>query len=90
MNEQITELAKKAGITFKPMVIDGEEYSYQYVELNDYTKGVEDEAGCVKLFAQLLIKECVDVLQKEIKTAIAHDGVETNIDLILIDHFGIE
>ncbi len=90
MNEKITEIAKKAGITFKPMMIDGEEYSYQHVHLNDYTKGVEDEAGCIKLFAELLIKECVEVLQKEIKKAIAHDGVETNIDLILIDHFGIE
>lgn len=64
MNEKIKEIAKKAGITFKPMMIDGEEYSYQHVHLNDYTKGVEDEAGCIKLFAELLIKECINIGEK--------------------------
>lgn len=41
-------------------------------------------------FAELIVAECASVLQKEIKTAMAHDGEETQIDLILIDHFGIK
>ena len=41
-------------------------------------------------FAELIVGECANVLQKEIKTAIAHDGKETHIDLILIEHFGVE
>ena len=51
--DQIIQLARKAGITFEPMVIDGVEYQYRHVRCNDYVSGI-DEAACIERFAQLV------------------------------------
>lgn len=56
MNHRLVELAHQAGITFKNMTIDGEEYQYQYVLFNDNI--ADDEAGCIAKFAELIVKEC--------------------------------
>lgn len=50
--DQIIAMAREAGITFKPMIIDGDEYDYRHVSLRDSIGG--DEAGCIELFAQLV------------------------------------
>lgn len=84
MNEKIAEIAKKAGITFKPMMIDGEEYSYQHVHFNDYTKGVEDEAGCIKLFAELIVRAVFDKIEEE------RFEVYPPVKESVIKHFGVE
>jgi len=63
MNERTLELAKQAGITFEPMSIDGVVYEYDYVRLNDNIG--DDEAGCIKKFAELLVKKFDDILVLE-------------------------
>ena len=78
MNERIRELAEQAmSATFNKF--SGVEWSAEEWRNFYDTK-----------FAELIAAECANVLQKEIKTAIAHDGKETHIDLILIEHFGVE
>ena len=55
--DDIIRLAREAGITFKPMVVDGVEYEYRHVDCNDSVGG--DEAGCVERFAALVAaSEC--------------------------------
>lgn len=81
MNKRLMELARQAGITFKPMMIEGVEYSYQHVDLNDYTEGVEDEAGCIKLFAELIVRECANV-------AADHEALDIYEEIR--EHFGVE
>ena len=88
MNEKIAEIAKKAGITFKPMMIDGEEYSYQHVHFNDYTKGVEDEAGCIKLFAELIVQECASMARVYCAHEYDFTG-DLELDEFMLKHFGI-
>ena len=75
MNERIEQLAKQA-------VLQANEVFDQ--------KGKDYQRIVLEKFAELIVGECANVLQKEIKTAIAHDGKETHIDLILIEHFGVE
>jgi hypothetical protein len=55
---KIEELANKAGITFKQMIIEGDEYDYYHVECNDNM--AEDEAGCIRNFAELIVRECIN------------------------------
>lgn len=50
--EDILKMAREAGITFKPMVVDGVEYEYRFAECNDDIGG--DEAGCIERFAALV------------------------------------
>lgn len=50
--EDILKMAREAGVTFKPMTIEGVEYEYRYVECNDNIGG--DEAGCIERFAALV------------------------------------
>lgn len=41
-------------------------------------------------FAQLIVQECISVLDKEIYLAIREDGEQTHIDVILLEHFEAE
>ena len=52
MTIDVIQLAKEAGIAPKPMILDGVEYEYQYVEFNDNIGG--DEFGCIERFAALV------------------------------------
>ena len=52
MTIDVIRLAKEAGIAPKPMILDGVEYEYQYVEFNDNIGG--DEFGCIERFAALV------------------------------------
>ena len=56
MKEQVIELAKQAGITFKPMTIDGVEYQYRHVRFNDNFRGGfdDDEATCIETLIKLV------------------------------------
>jgi hypothetical protein len=96
---KIEELANKAGITFKQMVIEGDEYDYYHVECNDNM--AEDEAGCIRNFAELIVRECADVIQKEVSTKYK-DGGDTEdfmaghyaaslmARVVIRNHFGVE
>ena len=55
MNDKIKSLAEKSGIEIKPMIIDDIEYEYELVEMD----GFDD----LKKFAELIVKECVDVVE---------------------------
>ena len=44
----------------------------------------------VEKFAELIVRECIDVLDGKIYRASDHEGDETWIDLILKEHFGVE
>ena len=63
MTIDVIQLAKEAGIAPKPMILDGVEYEYQYVEFNDNIGG--DEFGCIERFAALVAaaerEECAKV-----------------------------
>ena len=63
MTIDVIRLAKEAGIAPKPMILDGVEYEYQYVEFNDNIGG--DEFGCIERFAALVAaaerEECAKV-----------------------------
>ena len=89
IDKRLKELATKAGISFKPMTIDGIKYQYQHVHLNDYTKGVEDEAGCIKLFAKLIIKECANICDEDY-TKNGQSGDGWRLARKLEKHFGVK
>ena len=56
MNKQDVEaMAREAGITFEPLVIDGDEYDYRHVSFDDNACG--DEAGCIERFAALVLEK---------------------------------
>ena len=59
---QIIEMARAAGITFTPMVIEGVRYAYQHVNFDDSTFG--DEAGCIERFAQLVADHALEAAAK--------------------------
>ncbi len=79
MNERIRELAIQAGFFY-------EDYKdIWYLEYHNET--CEEE---VKKFAELIIRECCDVLQTE---TIRHDGYGYNQGFLhkkIKEHFGVE
>ena len=72
--DDIIRLALEAGITFKPMVVDGVEYEYRHVDCNDSVGG--DEAGCVELFAALVSAAERERICAAIKAEDDHTKVE--------------
>ena len=89
---KIEELANKAGITFKQMIIEGDEYDYYHVECNDNM--AEDEAGCIRNFAELIVRECVRCCEQVISDPVPQsvdtwlNGGEQCIQEIK-EHFGL-
>lgn len=55
MNEKIKLLAEQSGIKFIPFVVDGEEYDFDEVEVED--------SDMLQNFAELIIKECCDWIE---------------------------
>jgi hypothetical protein len=97
MNKRIQELAEQAGITFEPIMIDGIEYEYQYVRCNDTIGG--DEAGCIKKFAEILVKECTSICEANGQTykysftpakARLAESTSKCCSALIKDHFGVE
>lgn len=56
MNERIREIALLAGIKISPMIVDGEEYDYEEVDMD----GFDD----LQKFAELIVRECALVVFK--------------------------
>ena len=82
MNERIRELAQEAGL---------------YVDVNGKpwprNMNGEDIEGAYQKFAELVVKECLDFLEKD--AAAAPDNSETQAALLacaldILDHFDIE
>lgn len=46
--------------------------------------------GDLEKFAELIIRECIDVLGKSVYLATREDGEQEHIDVVLLEHFGIE
>lgn len=67
MNKNIEKIANSVGVYFKPMVIDGVEYSYTYVQLSEYKADSADEKDIINKFSQAIIEECLNVLRKSEK-----------------------
>jgi hypothetical protein len=87
MNERIRELAEQVGITFKPMTIDGVEYEYRHVHINDTITG--DEASAVEMLAKLLVRECIDTLERHHPYTKDPEAYLYSISIIE-EHFGVE
>ena len=75
MNDKIKSLAEKSGIEIKPMIIDGVEYEYEFVEMD----GFDD----LKKFAALIINESIAVMTQ-------HDYHGQWLGEKIKEHFGIE
>jgi hypothetical protein len=84
MNKRIYELAEHAGIKITPMIVDGIEYEYEYVDMD----GSEDLAK----FAELIVKECMMLVEGfEITQEVALDEyVDYEASAVLKEHFGVE
>lgn len=67
MNDRIKELMAESGISYKPMVIDGEEYEYRHVEFDDWK--FEDEADCLENLIKSIILECAELVEYNSKGA---------------------
>lgn len=57
MNERIKELAEQVGIKFSPFTVDGEEYDFDEVQVED--------SDMLEKFAQLIVNECCERLVKQ-------------------------
>ena len=44
----------------------------------------------LEMFAELIVRECIDVLDGKIYRASDHEGDEIWVDLILKEHFGVD
>jgi hypothetical protein len=74
MNSRIRELANKAGMVEV-------EYHPGFPDIR-YPKNFEK-------FAQLIVRECIDALDKEVYLATREDGEQAFHDVILLEHFGV-
>ena len=43
-----------------------------------------------ELFAELIVRACIDILDKEVYLATREDGEQAYIDVVLLEHFGVE
>ena len=75
MSEHIKELAKQAVEETRLLMI----MEYKNFESKLYEK-----------FAELIVKECINVLDKEVGMALREDGEQAYVDVILLEHFGVE
>ena len=55
----------------------------------DAHSGVTFEAAFQERFSKMIVKECIAVLLKEVKSAEREDGEYVAIDLLLLEHFGM-
>ena len=84
MNERIRQLAEQA-ITEKLSIdefieaLKKEPYDFYGFRVSELQK-----------FAELIVRECIDVLDGKIYRASDHEGDETWPDLILNEHFEVE
>lgn len=62
----------------KAMRVVGEGLGGDYLELDE------------DLFAELIVKECISVLDKEVYMALREDGEQAHVDVILLEHFGVK
>jgi len=76
MNQRIRLLAEQSDATVLGTISGGRQYTFLEQDL--------------KKFTQLIVQECISVLDKEIYLAIREDGEQTQIDVILLEHFGVE
>lgn len=52
--DELMQMAREAGIEFKPMRIEDIEYKYREVHFNDSIGG--DEAGCIELLLNAILE----------------------------------
>ncbi len=77
MNKRIEELAKQAG-------------GYVSLSHEHDSKLILSGEDIVQKFAKLIVQECVDILDKEVYLATREDGEQAYIDIVLLEHFGVE
>lgn len=80
MNERITELANKSANEIADLFHAG--------FFDD--RMVHDVAEINKQFAELIVRECIDILEKRVYLATREDGEQEYIDVVLLEYFGIE
>jgi len=59
----VERLSREAGITFRPMIVDGVEYQYRHVNFNDDIGG--DEAACIERYTALVLEEAAKLADKK-------------------------
>jgi hypothetical protein len=77
MNERIKQLAEQAG---------------GYVSLSHEHDGKLILSGevIVQKFAELIVRECISALDKEVYIATREDGEQACHEVILLEHFGVK
>ena len=79
MNERIKQLAEQAEKQVRVTVQS--DMGYMGFEID------EDEFR--RVFAELLVRECISTLEEKIHRSIDNEGDEIWADLILKEHFGV-
>jgi hypothetical protein len=78
MNQRIFELAKQADLV-------------QWDTLPSGARTPDHESVAkARKFAELIINECIRVLNKDIHLAIGYDGEQTYYDVTLLEHFDVD
>ena len=75
MNEKIKELAEQSGIKFTPFTVDGEEYDFDEVEVED--------SDMLQNFAELIVNECLRVVYDD-------GSMPLSVSLAVKEHFGLD
>jgi hypothetical protein len=78
MNERIRELAVQAGIKITPLIVDGDEYDYEEVDMDGYDD--------LKKFAELIVRECANIAFEEWQ----HNGGSASGESAILKYFGVE
>ena len=79
MNERIDELIFQVGYT---------KLSYPDDNFLDGRYALTQEQ--LDKFAELIVRECIDTLDKEVYLATRDDGEQVCIAVVLLEHFGVE
>lgn len=78
MNERIKLLKQQAEAYTAEFGIDNSLYGQALINVLD------------QKFAELIVQECIAVLDREVYLATREDGEQAYIDVILLEHFGVD
>jgi len=78
MNEKIKQIAEQAGLRFTQRMS------------NPMVSIVDGKETDLEKFAELIVKECISVLEEQIYQSMDEEGDEIWADVILKEHFGVK
>ena len=80
MNERIKAIGRQAGFAFIEDGIYGQRW---------YSSKCGMDASEFEKFAELIVRECISALDKEVYIATREDGEQACHEVILLEHFGV-